>query len=150
MKGSHKRKENKGKKIGEFKKQRESHLRRTHNQTIITQMIKGDICRGDLYALGPKGMCKCFVEAMPPEPWKTPLYGQVVCLVGKGHKNLHIATINPKDCGDRCQVNLENNNNSNVFVDWDKVFGLIVSIEELEDNSKYNKGCKNIAAPILR
>lgn len=35
---------------------------------------------------------------------------------------------------------LHNNNLSSCFVEWDKVFGLVVSIEELEDNSKFNPG----------
>ena len=140
MKGIQKRKESKGKKPGVFKKQRISNLRRAHNQRIISLMKEFEICRGDLYALGPKGMCKCFVEALPAEPWHSYIEGIVVCLAGGKHKSLRLATVLPKDCGSRCKVMLHNNNLSSCFVEWDKVFGLVVSVEELEDNSKFNSG----------
>lgn len=35
-----------------------------------------------------KGMCKCFVEALPAEPWHSYIEGIVVCLAGGKHKNI--------------------------------------------------------------
>jgi len=124
----------KGKKPGEFLKQKRSHKQRQHNQDMITKLRNGDIFQAEMFALGDDGMCKVLVEALPIDLNKL-AYGpstKIVCLAGGKHKNLHIAETCPKDNGGRCSVTLHNG--ASAFLEWEDVFGVVLKMERLEDN----------------
>lgn len=125
----------KGKKPGEFLKQKRSNKQKQHNQDMITKLRNGDIFQAEMFALGADGMFKVLVEAPPIDIQKLSDYGppkQIVCLAGGKHKNLHIADMYTKDNGGRCRCTLHNG--TNVTLEWEDVFGVVLKMERLEDN----------------
>jgi len=124
----------KGKKPGEFLRQKRSHKQRQHNQDMITKLRNGDIFQAEMFALGSDGMFKVLVEAPPLniQELAEPPSRTIVCLAGGRHKNLHLAHMYPKDNGGRCRVTLHNG--ANATLEWEDVFGVVLSMERLEDN----------------
>jgi|GEM_PF-6141683 hypothetical protein len=124
----------KGKKPGEFLKQKRSHKQRQHNQDMIAQLRNGDIFQAEMFALGSNGMVKVLVEAPPLniQELADPPSRTIVCLAGGKHKNLHLADMYTKDNGGRCRVNLHNG--ASAVLEWENVFGVVLSVEQLEEN----------------
>jgi len=126
----------KGKKPGEFLKQKRSHKQRQHNQDMIKQLRNGDIFQAELFALNQDGMCKVIVEALPLDTSTlSTTGGTIVCLAGSKHKNLHIADIYAKDNGGRCRCNIRNKDLTSVTLNWEDVFGVVLSIEQLKEET---------------
>jgi hypothetical protein len=62
--------------------------------------------------------------------------GQIVCLAGKGKtRNIRLAEVYAKSNKDgRCRVSFCNREGTSCVLDWENVFGVVLKVEELENN----------------